>query len=164
MPRKFRWMGVFGGLAAAALVAVGLAWERPGSAAGHERGPSPAQATEPPPATANLVPIHSYWRQGREGGLRRCFNPSGPPAGLLVYDGRLFPQWQGSIFIGGLSSESLVRIAIDGTTAREAERFDMDARIREVEQGPDGALWLLEDQRDGSGGRLLKLTPVTAGR
>jgi glucose/arabinose dehydrogenase len=43
--------------------------------------------------------------------------------------------------------------------AREAQRFDMGKRIREVEQGPDGAIWLLEDQRNMTGGRLLKLTP-----
>ena len=60
--------------------------------------------------------------------------------------------------IGGLSSEALIRVSFDGTSAREAERFDMDARIREVEEGPDGAIWLLED---GRGGRLLKLTPTT---
>lgn len=78
------------------------------------------------------------------------------PAGFIIYNGTLFPQWQGSGFIGGLSSKSLVRVAFDGDTAREAERFDMGNRIREVEQGPDGALWLLED---GSDGRLLKLTP-----
>jgi glucose/arabinose dehydrogenase len=83
------------------------------------------------------------------------------PAGLLIYSGNLFPAWKGNAFIGGLNSKSLVRIAIEGTTAREAERFDMGQRIREVEQGPDGALWLLEDERSGSGGRLLKLTPAT---
>lgn len=82
------------------------------------------------------------------------------PAGLIFYSGDLFPAWKGSAFIGGLSSQSLVRVSFDGTTAREAERFDMGARIREVEQGPDGALWLLEDQKEGSKGRLLKLTPA----
>jgi glucose/arabinose dehydrogenase len=89
------------------------------------------------------------------------WNPVISPAGLLIYSGNLFPAWKGNAFIGGLNSKSLVRIAIEGTTAREAERFDMGQRIREVEQGPDGALWLLEDERSGSGGRLLKLTPAT---
>ena len=51
-----------------------------------------------------------------------------------------------------------LRVEFGDGTAREAQRFDMGRRIREVEQGPDGALWLLEDQRNGSGGRLLKLT------
>jgi len=87
------------------------------------------------------------------------WNPVISPAGLMIYSGKLFPQWQGNAFIGGLSSESLVRIEINGNEAREAERFDMGQRIREVEEGPDGAIWLLEDER-GGGGRLLKLTPV----
>jgi len=78
------------------------------------------------------------------------------PSSLVIYDGALFPQWRGSAFIGGLSSQSLVRVAFDGDDAREAERFDMGQRIRAVAQGPDGALWLLED---GSKARLLKLTP-----
>jgi glucose/arabinose dehydrogenase len=78
------------------------------------------------------------------------------PAGFIIYNGQAFPQWNGSGFIGGLSSKSLVRVSFDGKSAKEAERFDMGQRIREVEQGPDGALWLLEDGKDG---RLLKLTP-----
>lgn len=81
------------------------------------------------------------------------------PAGMIIYSGNLFPEWRGSAFIGGLSSKALIRVAIDGTQAREAERWDMGARIREVEQGPDGAIWLLEDGDDGSQGQLLKLTP-----
>ena len=79
------------------------------------------------------------------------------PSSLVFYSGDVFPQWQGSAFIGGLSSQSLVRIGFDGTDAHEAGRFRMDSRIREVEQGPEGGLWLLED---GEGGRLLKLLPA----
>lgn len=78
------------------------------------------------------------------------------PSSLVFYGGDVFPQWKGDAFIGGLSSQSLVRVEIDGRQAREAERFDMGQRIREVEQGPEGGLWLLED---GKAGRLLKLTP-----
>lgn len=81
------------------------------------------------------------------------------PAGFIIYDGDLFPQWQGNGFIGGMSSMSLVRVAFNGNTAREAERFDMQRRIREVEQGPDGAIWLLEDGTRKGSGWLLKLTP-----
>lgn len=77
------------------------------------------------------------------------------PAGFIIYSGSEFPAWQGNGFIGGLSSRLLVRVEFDGDTAREAERFDMEQRIREIEQGPDGAIWLLED---GFGARLLKLT------
>jgi glucose/arabinose dehydrogenase len=81
------------------------------------------------------------------------------PAGFVIYDGAMFPGWQGNGFIGGLSSQSLVRVTFDGDTASEAERYPMDRRIREVEQGPDGALWLLEDGGERGEGWLLKLTP-----
>jgi glucose/arabinose dehydrogenase len=81
------------------------------------------------------------------------WNPSISPSSLMFYSGSEFPQWRGNAFIGGLSSESLVRIEFDDGGAREADRFPMRERIRAVEQGPDGALWLLEDS-----GRLLRLT------
>jgi glucose/arabinose dehydrogenase len=87
------------------------------------------------------------------------WNPVISPAGFIIYTGKLFPDWHGSGFIGGLSSEALVRVEFSGDGAREAQRFDMGKRIREVEQGPDGAIWVLEDERNGSGGRLLRLTP-----
>jgi glucose/arabinose dehydrogenase len=86
------------------------------------------------------------------------WNPVISPSSLMFYSGSEFPGWRGDAFIGGLSSQSLVRIEFDGEAAREAERFAMGARIRAVEQGPDGAIWVLEDERGGSGGRLLKLT------
>ncbi|KXU32094.1 dehydrogenase [Sphingobium sp. 22B] len=88
------------------------------------------------------------------------WNPVISPAGLVYYSGDLFPQWKDSLFIGGLSSEALVRVKLEGEKASKADQWDMGARIREVEQGPDGALWLLEDGKDGSQGRLLKLTPA----
>lgn len=84
------------------------------------------------------------------------WNPVISPAGFVIYQGERFPGWNGAGLIGGLSSQALVRVAFDGDNAREAERYDMGARIREVEQGPDGSIWLLED---GSGGRLLELQP-----
>jgi glucose/arabinose dehydrogenase len=87
---------------------------------------------------------------------KASWNPVISPAGLMIYSGTLFPAWRGNAFIGGLSSKALVRVALDGDTAREAARYDMGARIREVEQGPDGAVYVLED---GEGGRLLRLTP-----
>jgi glucose/arabinose dehydrogenase len=83
------------------------------------------------------------------------WNPVISPSSLLFYSGNEFPDWRGDAFIGGLSSAAIIRIEFSGTGAREAERFDMNRRIRAVEQGPDGALWVLED---GRGGRLRKLT------
>ena len=83
------------------------------------------------------------------------------PSSLVFYSGDVFPGWKGSAFIGGLSSQSLVRVGFDGDGAREAARYDMGQRIREVEQGPEGGLWLLEDGgREGGQGRLLKLVPA----
>ncbi|MFB4369107.1 MULTISPECIES: PQQ-dependent sugar dehydrogenase [unclassified Pseudomonas] len=84
------------------------------------------------------------------------WNPVISPAGFVIYQGERFPGWNGAGLIGGLSSQALVRVAFDGDNAREAERYDMGARIREVEQGPDGSIWLLED---GADGRLLELLP-----
>ena len=82
--------------------------------------------------------------------------PTVAPAGLIIYSGSMFPNWQGNAFIGGLRSKSLLRIRIEGDQANEVERFAMGKRIREVEQGPKGAIWVLEDKK---GGRLLRLTP-----
>jgi glucose/arabinose dehydrogenase len=82
--------------------------------------------------------------------------PSIAPSGLVIYDSERFADWKGSAIIGGLVSRALIRVELKGDHAEEAERFKWGERIREVEQGPEGALYVLED---GSGGRLLKLTP-----
>lgn len=81
------------------------------------------------------------------------------PGDLMVYRGKLFAGWRGDAFAAGLSSRAIVRIELDGDTVREVERYPMGARIRSVVEGPDGALWVLEDDRRESTGRLLKLTP-----
>ncbi len=78
------------------------------------------------------------------------------PGDLMFYDGDAFGDWNGDFFIPGLASKALIRIEVDGDEAREAARYDMGKRLRGVEQGPDGNIWVLEDQE---GGRLLKLTP-----
>ena len=83
--------------------------------------------------------------------------PTIAPSGLIIYSGEMFPAWKGSAFIGGLASQALIRVSFDGDSAKEAERFLMGNRIREVEQGPDGAIYVLED---GESGRMLKLTPA----
>lgn len=87
------------------------------------------------------------------------WNPVIAPGDFIFYTGTLFPAWQGQAIIGGMKPNVLVRVAIDGETAREVSRVPMEHRIREVEQGPDGAIWLLEDGKEAGAGRLLKLTP-----
>lgn len=85
--------------------------------------------------------------------------PAISPAGFTIYDGELFEDWKGDGFIGGLSSQALVRVEFKeenrGPIAEEAERFEWGKRIREVETGLDGALYVLED----NDGRLLRITP-----
>ena len=88
---------------------------------------------------------------------RVYWNPVISPGGLTFYKGNLFKAWDGSALIAGLSSMALVRVAFDSKgQPDEAERFDMGNRIRDVAVGPDGAIWLIEDDDPG---RLLKLTP-----
>ena len=82
------------------------------------------------------------------------WNPSISPGALQVYSGDLFPQWKGDALIGALSGEALIRVDLDGTNATKADQWDMGERIRAVDQGPRGEVYLLED-----GGRLLRLTP-----
>ncbi|MDL2340762.1 MAG: PQQ-dependent sugar dehydrogenase [Pseudomonadota bacterium] len=82
------------------------------------------------------------------------WNPSISPAGLLIYTGDLFKGWKGDAIIPALSGEALIRVVINGDQARKADQWDMGERIRAADQGPDGAIYLLED-----GGRLLRLTP-----
>ena len=90
------------------------------------------------------------------------------PAGLVFYQGDMFPDWQGSALIGGLAAQSLVRVTVapdaaaetggqSGGQADEAERWDMGARIRDVAVAPDGAVWVIEDAAPGA---LRRLTPV----
>tara|TARA_R110000782_G_scaffold117364_2_gene207544 strand:+ start:17980 stop:19185 length:1206 start_codon:yes stop_codon:yes gene_type:complete len=83
------------------------------------------------------------------------WTPSISPGSLTYYNADLFPHWRNSLFVGALSGQALIRLQINGDQLSKADQWPMQ-RIREVETGPDGALWLLED---GAGARLLKLTP-----
>lgn len=82
------------------------------------------------------------------------------PADLMVYRGDRFADWRGDALAAGLSSKAIVRIALTGDGAEEVKRYPMGARIRSVVEGPEGALWVLEDDYGDSQGRLLKLTPA----
>jgi glucose/arabinose dehydrogenase len=89
------------------------------------------------------------------------WNPSISPSSLLIYTGNLFPQWKGDALIGALSGQALIHVRIRGDQASKADQWDMRARIRAVDQGPRGEVYLLED---GPGGRLLRLEPAQAQR
>ena len=86
------------------------------------------------------------------------------PGNLMFYKGtQTFPQWNGSGFIGGMATMTLNRLVFDGKGgARVADRWNVGVRVRDVEEGPDGSLWLLEDANPGA---LIHVTPaVTSSR
>jgi len=89
---------------------------------------------------------------------RYYWDPVIGPSGMAFYTADLFPAWKGSLFIGGHATNDLVRLTLDGDTIAGEERLlkELRERIRDVRQGPDGALYLLTDSRAG---RLLKLVP-----
>jgi glucose/arabinose dehydrogenase len=84
------------------------------------------------------------------------WNPVIAPGDFVFYSGKLWPQWRGHAIAAGLGSQSLVRVSLTGNTGREEQRTNFGKRLRDIAEGPDGALWLIED---GEGGRLLRLTP-----
>jgi glucose/arabinose dehydrogenase len=78
----------------------------------------------------------------------------------MFYNGSHFPDWQGDAFISGLTYHTVSRIEFPTPdSAREAQRFHFGARIRAVEQGPEGGIWLLEDRK---GGRLIRYTSASS--
>lgn len=85
--------------------------------------------------------------------------PSIAPSGMAFYTGKLFPKWSGSLFTGALGGAMLVRLTLNGNAVTAEERLlqNLNERIRDVRQGPDGALWLLTDS---SAGRLLRVSPA----
>jgi glucose/arabinose dehydrogenase len=88
----------------------------------------------------------------------QSWTPVISPSGALFYDGSLFP-WRGSLLVGGLSSKALIRLTLDGAKVTAEERIDMQRRIRDVLQMPDGALLVITDDKNGE---LLRLTPASA--
>jgi glucose/arabinose dehydrogenase len=89
---------------------------------------------------------------------RYYWDPNIAPSGMTFYTGSLFPAWRNSLFIGALAGTSLVRLTLDGDRIAGEERLlgDLRERIRDVVQGPDGALYVLTDAGNG---RLLKVMP-----
>jgi glucose/arabinose dehydrogenase len=91
-------------------------------------------------------PVH-YW------------DPSIAPSGMEFYTGDSFPAWRGNVFVGALKGQMLVRLTLDGDRVVGEERLleALDERIRDVAQGPDGALYMLTDDDDG---RILRVAPA----
>jgi glucose/arabinose dehydrogenase len=77
------------------------------------------------------------------------------PSGMMFYAGDRFPEWKGNLFVGGMGAQALVRLVLNGDRVVAEERLleDRHQRVREIRQGPDGAIYLL------SGSDLLRLTP-----
>lgn len=82
------------------------------------------------------------------------------PSGMAFYTGDSLPQWKGNLFVGGLRAGALVRLELDGAKVTHEERLltELDMRIRDVAQGPDGALYVVTDASDG---QILRISPVT---
>ena len=85
------------------------------------------------------------------------WDPVISPGALLVYSGSLFPEWKGNVLIAGLSSQAIIRLELENDRVAGEERLlaDRHERMREVVQGPDGAVYVLTDDS----GKLLKITP-----
>jgi aldose sugar dehydrogenase len=84
----------------------------------------------------------------------RHWTPVISPSGIAFYTGDAIPAWKGNLLIGGLSSQALVRLTLDGDKVVDEERIDMGRRIRDVAQAPDGSVYLATDDS----GKILRLT------
>ena len=89
--------------------------------------------------------------------MKNPWVPSIATSGLAFYTGNLFPDWKGNAFVGGLAGTQVQRLVLEGNEVVAAETLleDQGKRIRDVRQGPDGALWLLADDS----GEVLRVTP-----
>ena len=84
------------------------------------------------------------------------WHPAISPSGFIFYTGTRFADWKGNALIGGLSSEALIRLKLEGSVVKEEERLELRRRIRDVVQDPDGSVLVLVDGKEGA---LLRLTP-----
>lgn len=139
-----------------------------------EHGPRGGDELNHPEAGRNYGwPIIAYGREYGGGSIGegtakpgmeqpvKYWDPSVSPSGLAFYTGTLLPGWKGSLFTGALSGARLIRLRLDPTGERVVEEepllTELRERIRDVRQGPDGALWLLTDS---SNGRVLRVAPA----
>ena len=87
--------------------------------------------------------------------------PSIATSGLLVYTGTKFPEWKGSVFVGGLAGQRLVRLTLDGQKAEVVDNLVKNqGRVRDVRQGPDGFIYLALDDQQGKPTSVVRLEPV----
>jgi glucose/arabinose dehydrogenase len=148
---------------------LGLAFDKQGRLWAHEMGPRGGDELNLIEKGANYgwpvvsngthysgAPIPDHETRPQFAAPKISWSPVISPAGFAIYDGEMFRDWRGNGFIGALTAMALVRVEIADGSAIEAERFEWGKRIREVEQGADDAIWILED---GAGARLLRLTP-----
>ncbi len=148
--------------------ALGLAFDQAGQLWSHEMGPRDGDELNLIAKGANYgwpvvsegthyngTAIPSHDTQPNFTPPKVAWIPTVAPSGLIIYSGTQRRDWEGHAFIGGLRSRALLRVDIDETKAIEAERFTWGQRIRDVEEGPDGTLWVIED---GPKGRLIRLS------
>ena len=83
------------------------------------------------------------------------WSPVISPSGIMFYTADAIPGWKGNLLLAGLSSKAIVRLTLDGEKVTDEERIPMDTRVRDVVQGPDGAVYALTDEDNG---KILKLT------
>jgi glucose/arabinose dehydrogenase len=86
------------------------------------------------------------------------WDPVIAPSGAVFYTGEAFAEWRGNLFVGSMNPGCLVRLELENGRVRQETRYlgELDERIRDVQQGSDGLLYVLTDS---SRGRLLKLAP-----
>ncbi|MBW6422980.1 PQQ-dependent sugar dehydrogenase [Rhizobium sp. XQZ8] len=86
------------------------------------------------------------------------WDPVIAPSGMAYYDHDAIPEWKGAFLIGGLVSQGIVVVHMDGDEVRHEERVDLDERIRDVKVGPDGAVYAVTEQRGGGDSTIVRLT------
>jgi len=85
------------------------------------------------------------------------WDPVIAPSGMTFYTGSAFPSWRGNILVGGLASQTLVRLVLENGRVAQEERYDIGQRVRDVQQGPDGFIYLVTDMTNG---QLLRVRPA----
>lgn len=93
-------------------------------------------------------------------GAAKYWSPVRSPSGMIVYTGDMFPDWRGDILFGALSAGGIERVDMNGDEVAGTEFIPLNTRIREVEQGPDGAIWLLTNDKSGGPGELWRVEPL----